>query len=220
MGEDQNDESHRVTLTKPFFCGIFEVTQKQYTLVTGSNPCSSAEYGTSDARPVYSVSYNMIRGTSNGTKWPSSSAVDSSSFIGKLRTRTGLDFDLPNEAQWEYACRAGTTTRYYWGNSMNGSYAWYVDNSISSTHTVGGRTSNAWGLYDMSGNVWEWCLDWYGVLAYGTDPKGSSSGSQRMLRGGSWGYDAADCTSSRRGHGDPSAGSYYYGFRLARTLSE
>ena len=220
MGEDQNDETHRVTLTKPFFCGLFEVTQKQYVLVTGENPCSSSQYGKRDACPVHYVSYEMIRGTSNGAKWPSSSAVDSSSFMGKLRTRTGLGFDLPTEAQWEYACRAETTTVYYWGNTINDNYAWYDSNSLTSTHSVGVKTPNAWWLYDMSGNVWEWCLDWNGTLAYGTNPKGSSSGVNRILRGGSWLRDANYCTSSTRGSSVPSGKSGQVGFRLTRTLSE
>ena len=206
--------STNVTLTKPFLCGLFEVTQKQYSLVMGTNPSNFS----GDTLPVEMVSYNAIRGSSNGAKWPSSSAVDASSFMGKLRARTGLDFDLPTEAQWEYACRAGTTTTYYWGNSMNGNYAWYADNSSSKTHPVGSRTANAWGIYDMSGNVWELCLDWYGTLAYGTDPKGSSSGTGRVKRGGGWNGYTDNCTSSYR---------YYYtqsdkystgGFRIFRTL--
>ena len=217
MGEDQADESHRVTLTKPFFCGLFEVTQKQYTLVTGTDPCASTQYGKSDSRPVHYVSYNMIRGASNGAKWPVSSAVDSTSFMGKLRARAGLDFDLPTEAQWEYACRAGTTTTYYWGNSINGDYVWYGDNS-STTHTVGGKGANPWGIYDMPGNVFEWCLDRYGTLAYGTDPKGSSSGTARVVRGGAW--DGGAVTSSSRYYYTPSTAISRNGFRLARTLQE
>ncbi len=217
MGDDQNDEAHRVTLTKPFFCGLFEVTQKQYKLVTGSNP----SYFSGDTLPVGKVSYNMIRGSSNGANWPSSSAVDSSSFMGKLRVRTGLDFDLPTEVQWEYACRAGTTTTYSYGNSANGNYMWYTSNSSSTTHPVGSKSANPWGLYDMHGNVWEWCLDWWGTLAYGTDPKGgSSSGSDRVLRGGGWSNGADSCSSSNRNHYTPSYGANGYGFRLVRTLSE
>ena len=217
MGEDQNDESHRVTLIKPFFCGLFEVTQKQYTLIMGSNPSNFS----GDTLPVEKVSYNnMIRGSSNGANWPLSSAVDSSSFMGKLRARTGLDFDLPTEAQWEYACRAGTTTTYSYGNSANGNYMWYADNSSSQTHPVGSKSANPWGLYDMHGNVYEWCLDWHGNLAYGTDPKGSSSGSHRVARGGSWFSNADRCTSSFRGFYTPSYESYGYGFRLVRPLPE
>ena len=213
--------STTTTLTKPFYIGVFEVTQKQWELVMGSNPCSSTSYGKGNTYPVHYVSYNMVRGSSNGAQWPSSSSVDADSFIGRLQARTGLNFDLPTEAQWEYACRAGTTTTYSYGDSANGNYMWYTDNSSSSTHPVGSKLPNPWGLYDMHGNVWEWCLDWYGTLAYGTDPLGSSSGSCRVSRGGSWGNSASDCTSSYRLGGSPSNGGNGdgRGFRLSRTLS-
>ena len=216
MGSDQTDESHRVTLTKPFYCGVFEVTQKQWELVTGGNPSNFS----GDKRSVEQVSYNAIRGSSTGAQWPASNAVDSSSFLGKLRARTGLDFDLPTEAQWEYACRAGTTTTYSYGDSASGIYMWYCDNSSDQTHEVGTKSPNPWGLYDMHGNVWEWCLDWYGTLSYGTDPQGSSSGSNRVLRGGSWNNIASNCTSSNRFNYYPSYELDYYGFRLVRALSD
>ena len=220
MGSGQTDESRRVTLTKPFYMGIFEVTQKQWELVMGAWPGSSpsSSSGRGDTYPAYYVSYNDIRGSSSGARWPASSAVDASSFLGRLRAKTGLDFDLPTEAQWEYACRAGTTTAYYWGDSMDGAYAWYYNNSGSTTHPVGTKKPNAWGLYDMSGNVWEWCRDWYGTLAYGVDPKGSASGSGRVGRGGSWNYDSGYCTSSNRLRDDPSYRNDCIGFRLSRTL--
>lgn len=207
--------SSNVTLTKPFFCGMFEFTQKQYMLVMGSNPSTF----TGDTRPVQQVSYSTIRGSSTGNNWPSSSEVDSSSFMGKLRARTGLSFDLPTEAQWEYACRSGTTTTYYWGSSMDGNYAWYSDNSTNKPQPVGRKTANAWGLYDMSGNVWEWCLDWEGTLTYGTDPKGVSSGSYyRVQRGGGADSQAVVCSSSRRGSDLPGAHKDVYGFRIVWTL--
>ena len=216
MGEDQSDESHRVTLTKPFYMGLFEMTQKHYELVTGSNPSNFS----GDKLPVEKVSYNAIRGSSNGSLWPASNSVDSSSFLGKLRARTGLDFDLPTEAQWEYACRAGTTTTYSYGNSVDGSYMWHRDNSSSKTHEVGTKQPNPWGLYDMHGNVWEFCLDWYNsTLSYGPDPRGSSSGSSRVPRGGSWDWSASSSTSSYRKSNLPSTAYYDLGFRLARTLT-
>lgn len=210
--------STTTTLTNPFFMGLFEVTQKQWTLVMGSNPSSS--YGVGDAYPVYYVSYNMIRGSSEGAKWPASAAVDATRFLGKLQARTKLSFDLPTEAQWEYACRAGTTTTYSYGNSANVDYMWYTSNSGSKTHEVGTKKPNPWGLYDMHGNVWEWCLDWYSSsLAYGTDPKGSASGSNRVVRGGGWNNSASSCTSSDR-YSDcyPSYTYNSVGFRLSRTL--
>ena len=153
--------------------------------------------------------------------WPSSSAVDSSSFLGKLRARTGLDFDLPTEAQWEYACRAGTTTTYSYGDSADGNYMWYTDSSSSQTHEVGTKQPNPWGLYDMHGNVQEWCLDWRaGSLGGGIDPKGSSSRSNRVRRGGSWRRDASSCTSASWGSNTPSLEYYDPGFRLALAVNQ
>lgn len=217
MGENQSDQTHKVVLTKPFFMGLFEVTQKQWTLVMGTNP--SHQCGVGDTYPVYCVSYNMIRGGSEGAKWPSSSKVDTSSFLGNLQARTGINFDLPTEAQWEYACRAGTTTTYYWGSSLNGDYAWYYSNSGSGTHPVGGKKPNAWGFYDMSGNVWEWSLNRSETLAYGTDPKGATSGLNRVLRGGCWNYIyGSACTSSERYGSTPAAAGAYFGFRLSKSF--
>ena len=214
MGYDQTDVSHRVTLTKPFYMGLFEVTQKQWELVMGSNP---ARYK-GDMRPIENVSYNMIRGSSAGAQWPASNAVDADSFLGRLRARTGVAFDLPTEAQWEYACRAGTTTVYSYGDSAAGAYMWYNDNSDSQTHEVGAKLPNPWGFYDLHGNVWEWCLDWYGDLLFGVDPNGSSSGSSRVERGGSCYNYASICTSSYRYNSSPSSAYSSCGLRLVRIL--
>ena len=215
MGDNQTDESHRVILTKPLFLGLFEVTQKQWSLVTGSN----RSHFSGDKLPVETVSYNAIRGSSTGAQWPLSSAVDASSFMGKLRARTGLDFDLPTEAQWEYACRAGTTTTYSYGDSANGNYMWYKNNSSSQTHEVGTKQPNPWGLYDMHGNVYEWCRDWYEAPEYGIDPKGSSSGASRVLRGGGWNNISLYCPSYYRYCRSPSSEYPDWGFRLARALT-
>ena len=226
MGSDQTDESHRVMLTKPFFCGIFEMTQKQYQQIMGSNPSTYK----GDLRPVDGVSYNMIRGSSNGAKWPSSSAVDVSSFLGKLRTRTSLDFDIPTNAQWEYACRAGTKSQYNNGGDTENDLkelGRYVGNQLdgkggysSAQTTVGSYHPNDWGLYDTHGNVWEWCLDWYGTLTYGNDPTGSSSGSKRMLRGGTWKLSANRCTPSDKGDNvGPSTTYDDSGFRIVKILN-
>ena len=198
-----------VTLSKPFFIGLFEVTQKQYSLVTGNNPSNFS----GDKNPVERVSYRAIRG------WTES--IDSSSFIGRLRVRTELDFDFPTEAQWEYACRAGTTTTYSYGDSANANYMWYADNS-SSTHEVGTKQPNPWGLYDMHGNVREWCFDYYvASLRGGTDPKVSySSDIYRVVRGGSWDSYAYSCASSYRGNNAQTSANNHLGFRLARTIGE
>jgi uncharacterized repeat protein (TIGR02543 family) len=225
---------YQTTLTKPYYMGVFEVTQKQYELVTGSKPSYFNNAACYEKRPVDCVSWYTIRGNSDTYNWPNSQAVDANSFMGRLRARTGLEFDLPTEAQWEYACRAGTTSSYnnggnseddlkllgrYWYNGGE-NYSSSCDTSAG-TAEVGSYLPNAWGLYDMHGNVWEWCLDWYGSLTSGaTDPVGSSSGSGRVPRGGSWSIGAGDCTSSGRYGSSPSDSSRSYGFRLVRTLSK
>ena len=212
MGSDQTNEAHRVTLTKPFYMGLFEMTKKQWSLVKDWTPSESIR--NDDVHPCEGVSCRMIRGSSEGAKWPASNAVDASSYLGRLRARTGLVFDLPTEAQWEYVCRAGTTTKYSYGDAANGAYMWYSDNAGSRAHEVGTKLPNPWGFYDLHGNVSEWCLDWSGILAYGKDPKGSSSGSYRVIRDGNWDDSVGYSASSRRNSGDPWYEDYGYSFRL------
>jgi formylglycine-generating enzyme required for sulfatase activity len=213
-GSFKMNGAYDVTITKAFYCGVFEVTQKQYELVTGSKPSNFS----GDKLPVEKVSWNTIRGNSDTYNWPTIKTVDPNSFIGRIQARTGLNFDLPTEAQWEYACRAGTTTTYYWGDSMDGAYAWYSGNSSSKTHIVGTRMPNEWGLYDMSGNVWEWCLDWYDVIS---NSNGPDSGIYRILRGGGFCHDDYICNSNFRDVKSEPYGSHWCGgFRLVGNLSE
>lgn len=224
------ETQHSVTLTKPYYMGVFEMTQRQYARVMGFNP----SYSQGDMRPVECVPYDAygIRGRFLGTNWPSHAQVDANSLIGRLRTRTALNFDLPTEAQWEYACRSGTTTAF--NNNRNqssmdqdpamdevGRY-WYNQNDgkggYSSGHTkVGSYAPNAWGLYDMHGNVSEWCLDWYGDYETGAvlDPVGPTSGSCRVRRGGSFDSYAQGCRSSYRWGQLPGSHAYNEGFRLS-----
>lgn len=234
-------QPHKVTISKPFYMGVFQVTQKQYQQVMGENP-SSYE---GEARPVENVSYDMIRGSSEGAKWPLENTVDATSFMGKIRVRSGLTFDLPTEAQWEYACRAGTTTALNSGKNLIvtgggddanldevGRYSYNRSDgkggySVAHT-TVGSYLANNWGLYDMHGNVWEWCLDWYanrGTIGFDleamTDPKGVASGYYRVTRGGSWGFFAEGCRSAFRNSGHaPSCTRDELGFRLSFPTGE
>lgn len=205
---------HKVTLKQPFYMGVFELTQQQYKLITGNNP----SYYTGDFRPVERVSYSDVRGSTLGAKWPEHQQVDATSFLGKLRSRTGVTFDLPTEAQWEYACRAGTDSSLNSGKDVTGTdsdgklaeVGRYYNNRSDGKggydrHTeVGLYLPNAWGFYDMHGNVYEWCLDWWQDNLSTTpaeDPVGRSSGSRRVVRGGGWytggGY-AARCRSAYR----------------------
>ena len=232
LGRINKETQHRVTLTQDFYIGVFEVTQKQYELVMGSNP---SEYQ-GDTRPVENVSYDDLRGSSaeGGAGWPAKGhAVDAFSFFGRLQTKTGLVFDLPTEAQWEYACRAGTATALNSGKNLTdvrkcpnlaevGRYKYNTNDGKGgySEHTkVGCYLSNAWGLYDMHGNVEELCLDWVhspnGAAAV-TDPAGPSSGSLRVNRGGYWSIGAAQyCRSACPGISVPSYRDKYTGFRVA-----
>ena len=208
-----------VTLTRSFFIGVFEVTSAQYAKVMGGN---------GNACPKAGISYNTIRGNSSTYAWPGSANVDSSTFIGKLRAKTGIStIDLPTEAQWEYACRAGTTSEYNnGGNTENdlkqlGRYDGNGDDERGGdeyyyTETiVGSYDPNNWGLYDMHGNVREWCIDYRGSLTGGVDPVGATSGNWRVMRGGGYESQAATCKSSCRESNNPVSATGYDGFRIA-----
>lgn len=212
MGEEKTNKYHRVTLTKPFYIGVFEVTQRQWELVMGTRP--SWFTNNYEKLPVESVSFDMIRGSVLGAKWPKVNDVDADSFLGVLRNRTGLDFDLPTEAQWEYACSAGTESVYSYGSVPDGRYMWYDANSERQPHEVGLKLPNRWKLYDMHGNVFEWCLNRNSPSWYGDDPRGFSVGSYRMVRGGHWGADERNCTTFSRSITEPYFGCMFTGFRL------
>ena len=232
LGRGGDEDLHQVTLTQPFYIGIFEVTQKQYELVMGTNP--SGYKG--DSRPVVNLSWNMLRGSSAGAQWPASDDVDASSFFGKLRAKTALLADLPTEAQWEYACRAGTTTALNSGKNITSKeqcpnvaeVGRYKHNRSDGkggykdrTTKVGMYQPNAWGLYDMHGNAWEFCLDWYAEHLGTdpmTDPKGPISGTKRAQRGGGCNNsdDALRCRSSiRSSFATPEKTGDHSGFRVA-----
>jgi formylglycine-generating enzyme required for sulfatase activity len=177
---------HQVTLTTPFLLGVHEVTQGQWQAVMGTTPWK----GESSVKEGDNYPANYVN-------WP-----DAVEFCRQLSEKEGLEYRLPTEAEWEYACRAGTTTAYSFGDDASelGEYAWHKENAEQYAHTVGQKNPNPWGLYDMHGNVWEWCSDWYWDYPSGnvTDPVGSSVGVHRVLRGGSVLYDARHCRSARR----------------------
>ena len=235
LGRYEDETRHNVTLTKAYYIGVFEVTQKQYELIKDSDSSNPSDY-IGDNRPVEGVSYDMIRGKEKGASWPKNNEVDDNSFLGLLRSKTNVTFDLPTEAQWEFACRAGTTTALNSGKNLStyeesyemsqvGRYLHNQDDKkggYSEHTTVGYYLPNAWGIYDMHGNVEELCLDWYQFNLgsnSATDPKGGDEGSYRVIRGGSFLSDADHCrsaTRSHRGYGyiDPPYAGFYFGFRL------
>ena len=194
-GRRDYETQHEVTLTKPFYMGKYEVTQEQWEAVMGKYPGA-----TKGAKlPVTNVSWD-----------------DCQKFIVKLNERTKGGYRLPTEAEWEYACRAGTTTEYSVGDSLTKADANISDDS---TKAVGSYKPNAFGLYDLHGNVWEWCEDWFTDYPAGavTDPKGPATGERRVLRGGSFNLIASIARSSFRNYFAPSARDLNIGFRLART---
>ena len=219
-GRDDDERQQEIVISLPFLAAEHEVTQGLWKKVIGSNPSHFKNCG--DDCPVEKVSWH-----------------DAVEFCNRLSEREGLTpvyrirgkdvtwnkrangYRLPTEAEWEYACRAGTTTRFYTGNSDSdlGRAGWYRGNSGNKTHPVGQKAHNAWGLYDMHGNVWEWCWDWYGNYSGKTvsDPAGPSSGSLRVYRGGGWRYVARRCRSAYRDRYDPGIRYYDLGFRLFRS---
>lgn len=212
MGSDdgQKDEmpAHQVRITKPFYIGVYEVTVAQWKAIMGSVPSYSRK---EDASPVGDVSWD-----------------DAIEFCQKLSAlpeerKAGRVYRLPTEAEWEYSCRAGTSTRYSFGEdeAKLGEYAWVQKNSDNQTHSVGQKKPNAWGLYDMHGNVWEWCSDWWGN--YGsdavTDPQGPSRGHVRVVRGGSWGSASINGNAGSTDREGTLGSSPSVGFRLVMSLS-
>ncbi len=204
-GRDDDEDPRDTVYIESFELMTTEVTQGMWDKVMCDNP---SNFDKGDNYPVENVSWN-----------------DCQDFIDELND---LDpnhtYRLPSEAEWEYACRAGTTTRFYWGNSDSestmGRYCWYYENMNFSTHPVGLKQPNAWGLYDMSGNVWEWCQDVY-TSDYDNCPTAGSaysgSGSYRVDRGGSWDSRARYCRSANRSLDSPGNSSNGLGFRLARS---
>jgi formylglycine-generating enzyme required for sulfatase activity len=211
MGSNQNgcysweQPVHQVTLTNAYYLGRYEVTQAQWTARMGSNPSwfknASTQVPAAQVpnRPVERVTWNTIQG---------------------FCTATGMR--LPTEAEWEYACRAGTQTPFYNGSTDDnsvGDLAWYWWNSADQTRPVGGKAANAFGFHDMLGNVWEWVNDWYGSYSANaqTDPTGPTSGTHRVIRGGEWNNVANNVRSSERASADPGGAGSGIGFRVART---
>jgi formylglycine-generating enzyme required for sulfatase activity len=201
--EKKEKPQHKVNISKPFYLGKYEVTQEQWEAVMGNNP--SRDKGRTN--PVEKVSWN-----------------DAQEFIKRLNAREGHSrYRLPTEAEWEYACRAGTTTVYSFGDDADslGRYAWYDDNSGKGpqhrTHPVGQKKGNAWGLHDMHGNVFEWVQDWYAYYynSTGTDRLDPSIGDYFVCRGGNLNRSAEHCRSSYRDGETPDGRRVGYGFRLA-----
>jgi len=207
-GDASGDEKpqHRVRITQPFYLGIYEVTQAEYECVMEFNPSGFKESG-----PLSPVEY---------VSWD-----DAAEFCRRLSEKEGMTYRLPTESEWEYACRAGSVTHYSFGDgdSALGEHAWYIGNSEAKTHAVGQKRPNAWGLWDMHGNVWEWCADWYGPYdkEIGDNPTGPSAGTGRVYRGGGWTDTAEYCRSARRycfaGHGGRGNN---LGFRIALETTE
>ena len=197
LGMSHQGKQHEVTLRKPCYMGKYEVTQEQYEAVMGKNP--SEEKGAK--LPVTDVSWK-----------------DCQEFIKKLNKKTNGGYRLPTESEWEYACRAGTTTAYSFGDKITPKNANYYYGATGKPVAVGSYKPNAFGLYDMHGNVCEWCEDWYGEYPFAiTDPKGPETGKNRVLRGGSFGSIVSFARSSFRLLLPPTYEYFSSGFRLART---
>ena len=208
-GFDDERPQHRVTITKPFYMGAHEVTQKEYAAVMGNNP----SFFKGDDRPVESVSWN-----------------DAVEFCRKLGVQENVVYRLPTEAEWEFACRAGSSTSWHFGDDANmlTDYAWSDDTADGTTREVGQLKPNGFGLFDFNGNVAEWCSDWYSFVYYSksspADPQGPNDsnakglGNAKVVRGGSWDSTAATCRAAYRGSNLMTDGNSRTGFRVVRVV--
>ena len=223
---------HRVRITKPFYLGTYLVTQGEYQRVMGVNP---SEFSATGKGKDKVASQDTKRFPVEWVSWD-----DAVEFCRKLselpeEKTTGRTYLLPSEAQWEYACRAGNVGRYGFSSGRSGipkeyeekapsDYGWFRDNAGGMTHAVGGKRPSAWGLYDMHGNVWEWCRDWYDVGYYVQtpvdDPTGPLGGSLRVYRGGCWHDPARDCRSAGRNLIEPGNRNRDVGFRVSLVLAD
>ena len=239
MGSHDSDEfmrnnerpQHRVHVTNPLYIGIYQVTQAQFAELLEYNPSTSVLH---DANPVDSASWFSAVDFCN--KLSENEGLSPYYAIENARRKTnksieyadisvlgGNGFRLPSEAEWEYACRAGSITPWCFGDLVLdvGHYAWYYDNAQLETHPVGNKKPNAWGLYDMHGNIMEWCNDWYNDFYYQQDipeenPSGPDDGLSRVLRGGAWQFGAEATRSAYRNSANPDAMSNIIGFRVVR----
>ena len=192
---------HQVSLTRGFWMGKYPVTCEQWAVVMDGNVSGN---DAKDKLPVEQVSWE-----------------DCQEFIRRLNGQGEGIYRLPTEAEWEYACRAGTTTARFFGEDAGqlDAYAWYDGNSEGKTHPVGGKQPNAWGVYDLYGNVWEWCRDWSGDYTAddATDPTGPATGQCRVLRGGNWYSKEDNCRSATRSNNTPGSRIFGGGFRITWT---
>ncbi len=217
-GDDDERPVHRVTISRGYWMGETEVTQGQWRLLMGSNPSEFSSCG--NDCPVEQVSWNDAVKYANALSRNAGLtecyrvSPEGVSFVG-LQCE---GYRLPTEAEWEYAARAGSPSKYP-GSNQIGAVAWYSDNAGGKTHKVGTKVGNGLGLRDMSGNVWEWCWDWKGAYPPDqvSDPTGPSTGPGRVIRGGSWANDASSCRSAGRDWDRTDVQSSILGLRLVRT---
>jgi len=225
-GRDSDEVQHQVTVSS-FYMGKYEVTQREWFDVTGTTVQQQRDkadsswpiYGEGDNYPMYYVSWlEAVEYCNKRSQKEGLTPAYTINGTNVTRNRNATGYRLPTEAEWEYACRAGTTTAYSTGARISNDTGWHEDNSGSTSHPVGQKPANRWGLHDMHGNVWEWCWDWYGTYPNRaqTDPTGASSGSDRVVRGGYWDYSAEFVRSAYRNSTYPSNRNYNFGFRLVR----
>ena len=229
-----SEVQHSVSFTNDYYLAIYETTRKQFALMGCSVAATYGEQDTPyagddpDQTPIGRILYNNLRGSvDNGIDWPTTGSTVGG-YLVSIRSATGLNLDLPTEAQWEFACRAGTTTALYtgkpnagtWGNSDCDDIAWYTGTSEQKPHAVGRKLPNDWGFYDMYGNVREWCLDWYATYdaAPAVDPQGPSSGTERVIRSSYYWDGSRGMRSAYRTSQYPRTADTTYGFRLCLPL--